>query len=108
VGVASSILALVRNISGAFGVAIFATILTNSATTAILNVQKYTVINTFNPNVLQQAGFLMAMKASIVSFNTVFLCSAIITLFGAFSALLLKETKKEMMGKVEISAEGAM
>jgi hypothetical protein len=29
-------------------------------------------------------------------------------LFGAFSALLLKETKKEMMGKVEISAEGAM
>ena len=108
VGVASSILALVRNISGAFGVAIFATILTNSATTAILNVQKYSVINTLNPNVLQQAGLLMAMKANIVSFNVVFLCSAAITLFGAFSALLLKETKKELMGKVEISAEGAM
>jgi hypothetical protein len=108
VGVASSILALVRNISGAFGVAIFATILTNSATTAILNVQKYSVINTLNPNVLQQAGFLMAMKANIASFHIVFLCSALITLFGAFSALLLRETKKEMMGKVEFSAEGAM
>ena len=108
VGVASSILALVRNISGAFGVAIFATILTNSASTAILNVQKYSVINTLNPSVLQQAAFLMAMKANLVSFHTVFICSAIITFFGACSALFLKETKKEMMGKVDVSAEGAM
>ena len=108
VGVASSILALVRNISGAFGVAIFATILTNSASSAILNVQKYTVINTLNPTALQQAAYLMAMKANLVSFNTVFLCSAAITLFGAFSALFLKETKKELMGKVRISGEGAL
>jgi DHA2 family multidrug resistance protein len=108
VGVASSILALVRNISGAFGVAIFATILTNSATTAIINVQRYSVINTLNPNVLQQAGFLMAMKANIASFHVVFLCSALITLFGALSALLLRETKKEMMGKVELSGEAMM
>ena len=74
VGVASSILALVRNIAGAFGVAIFATILTNSASSAIINVQKYTVINTLNPTALQQAAYLMAMKANLVSFNTVFLC----------------------------------
>lgn len=106
VGVASSILALVRNIAGAFGVAIFATILTNSASSAILNIQKYSVINTFDPNVLKQAGFLMAVNANVVSFKVVFLSSAIITLFGAFSALLLKETTKEMGGKVEISGEG--
>jgi MFS family permease len=108
VGVASSILALVRNISGAFGVAIFATILTNSASSAIINVQRYTVINTLNPTTLQQVGYLMAIKANLVSFHVVFICSAIITLFGAFSALFLKETKKELMGKVDISAEGAM
>lgn len=108
VGVASSILALVRNIAGAFGVAIFATILTNSATSAILNVQKFTTINSLNPAVLQQVGFLMAMKANLVSFNTVFVCSAIITFFGACSALFLKETKKEMMGKVDASGEGMM
>ena len=107
VGVASSILALVRNIAGAFGVAIFATILTNSATSAISNVQKFTVINTINPNVLQQAAFLMAMKANLVSFNVVFLCSAAITMAGAFSALLLKETTKEMGGR-EVRGEGMM
>jgi len=63
VGVASSILALVRNISGAFGVAIFATILTNSVSAGIVNVQRYSVINTFDPNVLRQAAYLMAMES---------------------------------------------
>ena len=108
VGVASSILALVRNIAGAFGVAIFATILTNSATAGIVNIQHYSVINSYDPNVLKQAAYLMAIKANLVSFNTVFLSSAIITMFGAISALFLKETKKDMVGKVELSSEGMM
>ena len=108
VGVASSLLALVRNISGAFGVAIFATILTNSVTGGILNVQKFSVINTFDPNVLKQAAFLMVIKANVSAFKIVFLCSSAITLIGSFSALLLRETKQEMMGKVEISGEGMM
>ncbi|HUD09740.1 MAG TPA: MDR family MFS transporter [Patescibacteria group bacterium] len=107
VGVASSILALVRNISGAFGVAIFATILTNSVSAGIVNVQRYSVINTFDPNVLRQAAYLMAMKANLVSFNVVFLCSSAITAVGAFSALFLRETTKEMGGR-EVQGEGMM
>ena len=106
VGIASSVLALARNIAGAFGVAIFATILTNSATSAILDVQKFSIINTFDPKVLQQVGFLMAMKANLVSFHTVFICSAAITLVGAFSALLLRETTKDMGGKTKTPSEG--
>jgi EmrB/QacA subfamily drug resistance transporter len=106
VGVASSILALVRNIAGAFGVAIFATILTNSATAGILSVQKYSVINTLNPNVLQQVAYLMAIKANIMSFKFVFFCSAVITAVGAVSALFLRETTKEMGGKAEVPSEG--
>jgi len=108
VGVASSILALVRNIAGAFGVAIFATILTNSANIGILNVQKYTIINTLNPNVLQQVAYLMAVKANVVSFHVVFLCSAAITAVGAVSALFLRETTKEMGGKVEVPSDAMM
>jgi len=108
VGVASSILALVRNIAGAFGVAIFATILTNSATAGILSVQKYSIINTLNPNVLQQVAYLMAIKANILSFKIVFLCSAAITTVGAISALFLRETTKEMGGKMEVPSEGMM
>ena len=108
IGVASSILALVRNIAGAFGVAIFATILTNSASNAMMNVQKFTVINSYNINVLQQAGYLMAIKANLVSFSTVFQVSSLITFVGALCALLLSETKQELMGKVKMSDEGMM
>jgi MFS family permease len=108
VGVASSILALVRNIAGAFGVAIFATILTNSVTAGIMNVQKFSVINSFDPNVLKQAAYLMIIKANLVSFHIVFLSSAAITFVGALSALLLRETTKEMGGKAEVSGEGMM
>jgi DHA2 family multidrug resistance protein len=108
IGVASSILALVRNISGAFGVAIFATILTNSAASAIINVQRFTLINTYNPNVLQQVAYLMAIKANLVSFSTVFQVSSFITFIGAISALLLNETKRDLGAKPEISSEGMM
>ena len=108
VGVASSILALVRNIAGAFGVAIFATILTNSASTAILNVQKYSQINTFDPTTLEKVAYLMVIKANIVSFRTVFLASMLFTLVGAFAAFFLKESRKDYQGKVEVSGEGMM
>jgi EmrB/QacA subfamily drug resistance transporter len=108
VGVASSILALVRNIAGAFGIAIFATILTNGANSAIINVQKYSVINTFDPNVLNQAAYLMVIKANIASFHIVFLSSMCFILVGAFAALFLKESKKEFEGKIKIPDEGMM
>jgi hypothetical protein len=108
IGVASSILALVRNIAGAFGVAIFATVLTNSAASAIINVQNFSLINTSNPSVLQQVAYLMAIKANLVSFSTVFQVSSFITLVGAICALSLKETKNDLMGKVKISDEGMM
>ena len=108
IGVASSVLALVRNISGAFGIAIFATILTNSATAGILNIQHFTIINTYDPVILQKAAYLMAIKANLISFSVVFKASALFTLVGAFCALLLKETKKDLTGKVQISEEGMM
>ena len=106
VGVASSVLALVRNIAGAFGVAIFATILTNSATAGMISVEKFSIINTYDPVILKQAAYLMAVKANLVSFNVVFLSSAVITLAGALSALLLKETSRDFKGKIDIGEAG--
>jgi hypothetical protein len=50
----------------------------------------------------------MIIKANLVSFHIVFLSSAAITFVGALSALLLRETTKEMGGKAEVSGEGMM
>jgi hypothetical protein len=101
VGIASSVLALARNISGAFGVAIFATILTNSTTSRFLDIQRYSTINTQNPQLISAIFGLMSIKASILSFSTVFFVSSVIMVIGAISALFVIETKVE--GKKRIS-----
>lgn len=91
VGVASSILALVRNVSGAFGVAIFATILSDSTTSQLLNLQKYTVLHTNNPAIVGEVMALISVKANILAYSTVFHISGILIGIGAITALFMKE-----------------
>jgi len=95
VGIASSVLALARNISGAFGIAIFATILSNSTTSQLLNLQTHTIINTVNPALLAQIPALMITKANILAFSTVFHVAGVIMAIGGISALLMKENRRD-------------
>jgi hypothetical protein len=95
VGVASSILALVRNISGAFGVAIFATILSNATTDQLVQLQKYTTVTTNDPVVLQHVMALMPVKANILAYTTVFHDSGFLLLLGAISALFVYDKKRK-------------
>ena len=93
VGVASSILALARNISGAFGTAIFATILSNSITSHLVQIEQFSVINTTNPQILQQIAPLMVTKANVLAFSTVFQTASAILVFGAIAGLFVKADK---------------
>jgi DHA2 family multidrug resistance protein len=95
VGVASSILALARNLSGAFGVAIFATILSNSTTANLLAMQAHSIINTTSPQLLQTIPSLMIIKANILAFGNVFRVAAIFMAVGGISALFVKESKRD-------------
>jgi hypothetical protein len=95
VGIASSILALARNISGAFGIAIFATILSNSTTSQLLNLQTHSIINTINPALLAQIPVLMITKANVLAYSIVFKSAGAIMLVGAVSALLVRESKRD-------------
>ncbi|NTU47153.1 multidrug efflux MFS transporter [Candidatus Roizmanbacteria bacterium] len=93
VGIASSILALARNIAGAFGTAIFATILSNSITDNLLNVQRYSVVHATNAAVVQEYMFLMASKAEILAYSTVFHVTVYVMILGAITALFIKSGK---------------
>lgn len=104
VGVASSILALARNLSGAFGVAIFATVLTNTVTSSLLALQAHSVINTTTPSIIQTALGLMMIKANILAYKIVFQTSAIIVALGGVAALFVSEKKKDFEGKIEMQA----
>lgn len=104
VGIASSVLALARNLSGAFGVAIFATILSNSVTANLINIEHYSLVNTTNPIILGQIAGLMEVKANIVSYGSVFYWSAVILIIGGISAFFVGDIKHHQEDSEEKSA----
>lgn len=103
VGIASSVLALARNVSGAFGTAIFATVLSNSITANIMRIQNFSVVNTTDPVLLAQVRALMVIKANIVSYATVFDWAIVFMVLGGFAAFLIRESKSDFKGKVDLA-----
>lgn len=103
VGVASSVLSLTRNIAGAFGIAIFSTVLTNSITSLLLNIQKYSFLNPAvgGISLLSVVPALVYVKASILSFGVVFKLAGCVMLVGCIAALLVKENKERKGQKSE-------
>ncbi|MGV8176323.1 MAG: MDR family MFS transporter [Candidatus Bilamarchaeaceae archaeon] len=95
VGSASSTLALARNIAGAFGIAVFATILKDATEGNVLAMASNSVINNLSPAVLKIAVPLMMVKAQVDAYHTVFLWAGVLLLVGAILALTIrvKETK---------------
>lgn len=89
VGEASAILALVRNIAGAFGVAIFSTILTSATNGQVLAIAQNSVLRSLNPQALQQFIGLIILKAEVNGYAIVYYVSAIVLLVGTFLALLI-------------------
>ena len=89
IGVASSILALARNMAGAFGIAVFGTILTVSTKNRLLEIAASSVIN--DPSTSGTAAGLMILKAQISAYGTVFLVASILVAIGAIGAFLMKD-----------------
>jgi MFS family permease len=90
IGIASSILALVRNISGAFGIAIFATILNNRTNSEVFTINSFSKLASHVPLNIQKYVALIELKAQIDAYNYVFLTASIIVFLGAFTILFLK------------------
>jgi DHA2 family multidrug resistance protein len=101
VGVASSVLALARNIAGAFGIAIFGTILNRSIENNIVALSAGSSINSMNPADFTRGMALLLLKAQISAYATVFLIAAGILAVGSFISLGLK-VKKEIVPNSEL------
>lgn len=91
IGVASSILALSRNIAGAFGIALFGTILKNATEANVLKIASYSHIAP-NASAAARAAYisLIELKAQVDAYHTIFLAGMSLMLVGAISALWLK------------------
>ncbi len=90
IGIASSILALVRNIAGAFGIAIFATILSARTNFNVTKISGLSKLSSHVSAIVQKYIALIILKAQIDSYDYVFLVSSIIVFLGSFTILFLK------------------
>ena len=90
IGIASSVLALGRNIAGAFGIAIFGTILNNSIGSKILSISRQSVIRVPGVVVDQTVAALIILKAQVDSYSHVFVVAAIVVFVGGLLALQIK------------------
>jgi hypothetical protein len=89
VGMSSGLLNLARNIGGAFGIAIFGTILTNATNANVLNVAAHSVIRSSDPKIIAEGAKLIILKADLLAYGTVFEAASLAMVFGAVLALLL-------------------
>lgn len=103
IGSASAVLALVRNVAGAFGIAIFATLLNISIENNMLALSAHSVVNVHTPEVLQVISGLMYQDAQILAYHTVFIVASLIMIAATGLALLI-DVKKTMEG-TEIIAD---
>ena len=91
-------LALVRNISGAFGIAIFTTNFKNATESALIAVAQNSVISTDDPAVLREAAALMVLKAQVAGYHTVFIVAALVMLVSAALALIMIKVREKKSG----------
>ncbi|VVB98284.1 Putative multidrug resistance protein MdtD [uncultured archaeon] len=95
IGIASSVLALTRNIAGAFGIAIFTTILNDASENSVIAIARNTVIRTADPLIRGKVAALIMLKAQIDAYHEVFMVSVLFLLAGAVIALFLKVKEKQ-------------
>ena len=105
IGEASAVLALVRNISGAFGVAIFSTLLVNVTNANVLSVAQNSVLGTMTRANMQKFVSLIILKADVMGYAAVFQAAAVVILLGSFLSLLIHVSREEITKDHAIIAE---
>jgi len=102
IGVASSILALARNVAGAFGIALFGTILNDRINSNVMSISTHSSLRSTNPLDIQHFINLIALRAQVDAYNYVFVISSIIVCVGAFAVLTLKVGRERTDIKVHV------
>ncbi len=101
-GMASSVLALARNIAGAFGVAVSATLLSNSIEHNVLSINKFSTFHGSTAAQYQEYIALIMLKAQINGYQTVFLVSFFIVFLGGLLALSIGKVTLDKNVKVHV------
>ncbi len=90
IGIASSILALARNIAGAFGIALFGTILTNVTNSNVLRYGQGSILNGLTPENYQKFIGLIILKSQVDAYGYVFVVASVLVFLGAIGSFWIK------------------
>jgi EmrB/QacA subfamily drug resistance transporter len=104
IGIASSVLALARNIAGAFGIAIFGTLLTQSTESNVLKITQFSNFHGKTPAEYQEFVSLITLKAQMNGYHTVFILSSIIVFLGALLAYYMGDVNLRSDEKVHVES----
>ena len=102
IGVASSVLALARNVAGAFGIALFGMILSHRVEHNILTINNLSILRSHTLVNIQKFVALIELKAQVDAYNYVFLISAAVVFLGAFGILFLKVKNERTDIKIQV------
>jgi hypothetical protein len=104
IGIASSVLALARNIAGAFGIAIFSTLLNSSIKNYVLQTAQLSSFHGKTPADYGTFVSLISLKAQMDGYHTVFIASAAVVMVGAVLAYFIGDLK--LKSDVKVHVEG--
>ena len=97
IGIASSVLALTRNVAGAFGIAIFGSLLTNRIEANVLSINGFSHLYSHKIADIKTYIALIELKAQVNAYDYVFLVAATLIFIGSFAVLFMK-IKNEKIG----------
>ncbi len=96
IGVASSVLALVRNISGAFGIALFGSLLDWAEKRNVLNISSLSHLYVHTAANMQTYTTLIILKAQVDAYGLIYEIAAGILVIGALFAFFIKVPERKI------------
>jgi EmrB/QacA subfamily drug resistance transporter len=105
IGVASSVLALVRNIAGAFGIALFGSLLNWAEIRNALNIANYSTLYVHTAQNMQTYIGLIELKAQIDAYGLIYAVAAAFLLAGALVSFFVKIPERVMSKEDMVMAE---
>ncbi len=102
IGIASSVLALARNLAGAFGIAIFGTILNSTTENNIIAIGQNSVLHSTHPADYATFVQLIILKAQVSAYDTVFFIASLVVLVGAIGAFWIRVDREKVGVKVHV------
>jgi MFS family permease len=90
IGIASGVLALSRNIAGAFGIALFSTLLTWAIDRNVLRIAGQSVLHVVTPENQRIFTALIELKAQVDAYALIYEVAAVLLVIGGIVAFFIK------------------